>query len=71
MAEKVTVRIAVSVDPTGDWYAAGWKGARSDDMRSCTLDTLESGERHYWITAELEVPAIDTIHGTAEETAND
>jgi len=56
MTKTVRVKIAVSVDHTGDWAASGWKGAIEEEMHSYTIDSLEHGERRYWLEAELELP---------------
>jgi len=67
MTKTVKVKIAVSVDPTGDWFSAGWKGASEEEMHSYTIDGLENGESRYWLEAELPVPEAPTIHPTVTE----
>lgn len=67
MSKTVRVRIAVSVDPTGEWSAAGWSGLSDKEAHGYTIDTLAPGERRYWIEADLEVPEPLTIEGVATE----
>lgn len=59
MNKTVKVRIAVAVDPDGDWYAAGWSSRDSnyeDDAMSCCLENIGYNERRYFIEAELTIP---------------
>lgn len=64
---KVKVSIAVSVDKNGDWCSAGWSGTTAEKAREYTLDTLEHGEAHYILEAELEIPESKTIEATIIE----
>lgn len=59
--EKVTVRIAVAVDPSGDWNSSGWGSASDTQKMDLAVETVGSGERRYWLTAELEVPKIQDV----------
>ena len=62
----VKVRIAVAVTPEGEWNACGWSGSESDDDKmSICVDSLASGEKRYWLEAELEVPSADTVQASA------
>ena len=64
---KVKVRIAVGVDPTGDWNAYGYKNARSDDdMMAIACEVLKAGEVRYFIEAELDIPSQDTVQGSVK-----
>lgn len=61
----VKVRIAVAVTPEGDWNACGWSGTASDDDKmSICVDSLASGEKRYWLEAELEVPSVDVVQSS-------
>lgn len=61
----VKVRIAVAVTPEGEWNACGWSGAESDDDKmSICVDSLASGEKRYWLEAELEVPSVDVVQAS-------
>ena len=61
----VKVRIAVGVTPEGEWNACGWSGAASDDDKmSICVDSLASGEKRYWLEAELEVPSVDVVQAS-------
>jgi hypothetical protein len=70
MPRTVKVRIAVAVDPTGDWNSCGYKTSDKGDedgvMQIC-VDTLGSGEARYWLTAELEVPEAKEVVATVEK----
>lgn len=76
MVKSVKVRIAVAVDCNGAWNCAGGDYMDEKDLQGCVCDSLESGERHYWLEAELEVPEplkppeIPTISTTALEVDN-
>lgn len=35
---KVKVRIAVAVDPSGDWNSSGWGGSSDDDKTGLAMD---------------------------------
>ena len=67
MSKTVRVRVAVSVDPEGEWYGVGWKGASDEEMRHSTLDCVEVGERSYFLTAELEIPEPVEVDAHVEE----
>lgn len=56
MAKTVKVRIAVAVDCNGSWNSAGGDYMDEKDLQGCVCDSLEFGERHYWLEAELEIP---------------
>ena len=56
MTKTVKVKIAVSVDHTGNWSSCGWDGASEEEMHGYTIEALEPGERRYWLEAELEPP---------------
>jgi hypothetical protein len=61
MTKTVKVKIAVSVDHNGEWSSAGWNTANPEELHSYTIDSLEPGERRYWMEAELELPAPTTV----------
>ena len=63
---KVKVRIAVGVDHTGDWNCCGCKSGMKDeqDMMNIACETLEPGEARYFVEAELNMPAQNTVQGT-------
>jgi hypothetical protein len=58
MPVYVKVKIAVAVDPKGNWVSAGWVSADDRDLMDSAVEDLESGEARYWVTAELEIPEI-------------
>lgn len=57
MSATVKVRIAVVVDPTGDWCAGGWKDCKGWQEAIHELNWEDvRGESRYWVTLELPVP---------------
>ena len=68
----VRVRICVVVDDKGRWSSAGWKG-RLALLDSDLIDTAHEADitgnntRIYFIEADLDLPAPETIQGTVEE----
>lgn len=64
---KVKVRAAAAVDREGNWSIAGWKGAGDLAMDSA-VESLQPGERRYWLEAELDGPEdTDTVTLTVTE----
>lgn len=58
--KTVRVRIAVAVDPSGDWSASGWKtsnGPAGKEAMDIALDSVGEGEARYWVEAELPLPS--------------
>jgi hypothetical protein len=69
---KVKVRIAVAVDPEGDWVASGSKSVNKwIDNMDYLLDHLHAGEARYWVEAELEVPDAQEVQGTVSIATKD
>lgn len=70
MSKRVKVRVAVAVDPSGNWAAYGF--SRTDDSPAdkeaweVVLDIVEDGEARYWVTAELPVPEMVETAGAVE-----
>lgn len=67
-AKTVRIRIAVAVDPQGNWNATGWKvrtGAPPEnELMSTALEGLDSSEEAcFWVEAELPVPDTRTVKG--------
>jgi len=70
MSEQIKVRIAVAVDPSGDWSCAGIYGDMTlDDAFSCCIDTVDPGERRYVLTADLDIPWAVEVEPRVEEIA--
>lgn len=61
---KVKVRIAVAVTPEGEWNACGWSEASDDDKMGICVDSLASGEKRYWLEAELDAPETPAVQAT-------
>jgi hypothetical protein len=59
MPHTIRVRIAVAVDPGGEWNANGWGGldtpCDADAMRMA-LEQVGPGAAEYWIETEVVVP---------------
>lgn len=69
----IVVKIAVAVDPSGKWNAAGWSQIDSQfpDEAACMDAAIEGlgegdGEARYWVTAVLRVPETEPVEGMAE-----
>lgn len=73
MSERKTVRvrIAVAVDPSGDWSACGWAGSEDDDKRGIASDTVGEHEAIYWLEADLPIPEQRRIEPTITVEARD
>lgn len=76
MSKKIKCRIALAVDPTGEWNCCGWGGNSRDipDSQKMELacDTLNSGESRYWIEVEVGVPEANLVDATVtEDKSND
>lgn len=57
MPKQVKVRIAVCVDPTGDWCSGGWKTTQEDELMSAAEEGVNNdGYALYWVEATLDVP---------------
>jgi anti-sigma factor RsiW len=67
----VKVRIAVAVDPSGNWNATGDANTSPANSMSNAVDfgDIAHGEARYWITAELPVPVVAEVPGCVEEGA--
>lgn len=66
---KVKCRIALAIDSKGKWSACGWDGAEDDTVMGGCLDSLDEGERRYWVEVEVEQPeaSAETVQGVANE----
>lgn len=69
---KVRVRIAVAVDPRGDWNAAGWDcsyPAEVYDRKAMEVacEGVLDGSARYWLEADLDVPEVPTINAEVTE----
>lgn len=68
MTEKVKVRIAIAIMPSGEWAACGWAECKGwqEAMKEVNWDT-EAGENRYWLTVELPVPQkVETVEILAD-----
>jgi len=73
VSRKVKVRIAVAVDPEGEWGSAGWYSDNPDydqDAMNCALESIGIGERRYWIEAMLDIPQPETVAAENMEVIN-
>ena len=64
MTKTVTVRIAVAVDPSGDWNAYGGGGMKDKDAMEFATEVFADGETRFWLTAELPVPVAVDVAAT-------
>lgn len=72
--KTVRVKVAVAVDPTGNWNASGWRDGDDIEKMGTAFDPLEPGEARYWLTAELPIPekveVVAEVHtATTDENA--
>lgn len=65
--KKARVRIAVAVDPHGNWNACGWHCGDEKDMMEAAIDGVEDGEACYWLVAELDIPETREIEASIED----
>lgn len=68
---KIKVRIALAVSPDGSWNCCGFSDGEPDDMMGLAVDTIASGERRYWLTAEVETPEIAEVAAGVIDAAPD
>ena len=58
--KTVKVRIAVAVDPDGDWNASGWLkpdgSPAAEEAMDIALGEVKESAARYWIEAELPLP---------------
>jgi len=69
VSKTVKVRIAVAVDPSGEWSATGWHEASDELMMECARDSVADGEALYWLEAELAIPEPETVQASVTEAA--
>jgi hypothetical protein len=61
----VSVRIAVAIDPDGNWNASGWGKLGNDPSKNdkeamgIAVEILAEGESRFFFTAELPVPDVN------------
>ena len=67
MTKTVKVRVAVTVDASGDWCASGWKGGDDDEVMDSAAGSIGDNEACFWLEAELPVPEVPTITATVTE----
>ena len=60
MSGSVKVRVAVAVDPDGEWNAVGWAGGSDKERLAAARDLVGDGEACYWLEATVAVPAAKT-----------
>lgn len=74
--ETVKVRIAVTVNSHGDWYAYGHpvrKERDEQEVMDMTIDGIGEKvgpEANYWVTAHLTVPTAGEVHASDVERAD-
>lgn len=71
-----TVRIAVAVNDSGQWNAAGWEidvtPSPEETVKNCAFSGLdaESDREHLvWITAEIPIPEVAEVEALAVEVS--
>lgn len=68
--KTLKVKIALEIDPEGNWHAYGYPNAESWMEAMDSFDFLDNSVR-YWIEAEVPVPDAEPviISGNAVEAA--
>jgi hypothetical protein len=71
MPKTVKVRIAVAVDPDGCWNSAGWLMGNGEnagwEAMELACENVGTGERRYWVHAEVAVPEPEDVQGTVSD----
>jgi hypothetical protein len=70
MTKMIKCRIALAVDPSGGWSAAGHNVEREPakwEKFDYILDGIDDGEARYWIEVEVPVPETTTVQGIVTE----
>ncbi|MBS7812305.1 hypothetical protein [Roseococcus pinisoli] len=62
----VEVRVAIAVDPTGNWNSNGWKDAEGSAAMDNAIEGVSDGEARYWLTAVLPIPKAPEIKAEVE-----
>jgi len=70
MNKTVKVRIAVCVDPQGDWSSSGWSGATDEDMMENASGDTSMDAKQYFIEAEIPIPEPEIVQGTVSPAAS-
>lgn len=67
--ETIKVRIALEINPKGDWQAMGSYAYGDDDWEGVmdAFEPLDGNAKRLWIEAEVTVPAAEpeTVKGEA------
>lgn len=67
----VRVRVAVVVDPKGNWASSGCKDMDEDEAHDNAIDDdIEHGEARYWLVKDLPIPHGGDIEADVEEVAD-
>lgn len=75
--KKVKIKIALVVDSNGDYSSCGWSRPKGDDpgewFNVCLDGLYGEGtvEHKYIIEAEVSIPELPTIQGTATKQTED
>ena len=59
MVDMIYVRIAVAVDPGGEWNANGWGGRDrpyDEEAMFMAVESVGTNAARYWIETELPIP---------------
>ena len=66
MTKTVKVRIAVAVDPSGNWESCGWRGSSDEEAMDVAVESVGTSEARYLVTAELPIPEAVEVAGKVE-----
>lgn len=64
--KTVKCRIALAVDPKGEWSAGGYSGQKGDPFYG-VCDSLDQGEARYFVEVDVPVPQVVVVNGKLTE----
>lgn len=69
LERAVRVRIAVAVDPQGNWAAAGWMADKDQEssMAATAVEQVDEGEHIVWVEADVPLPVVRSVEGKVSQ----
>ena len=66
-ARTVRVRIAVAVDPAGNWGAVGHIDAEPREAQEHAIRSVIDGACVHWVEADVPVPESQAVQGVVTQ----